>query len=51
VYFEIQARNPNSAQALTRLAAAIDRVQTAVKDHDAAAFTDLMSEGARKTSS
>jgi chorismate mutase / prephenate dehydrogenase len=45
VYFEIQARNPNSAQALTRLAAAIDRVQAAVQNNDADAFAALMQEG------
>lgn len=49
VYFEIQARNPNSAQALTRLAAAIDRVQVAVKNNDATGFTELMQEGQRRT--
>ena len=45
VYFEIQARNPNSAQALTRLAAAIGRVQAAVQNDDAEAFAALMEEG------
>ena len=45
VYFEIQARNPNSSQALTRLAAAIGRVQTAVQNDDADGFAALMQEG------
>jgi len=45
VYFEIQARNPNSAQALTRLSAAIGRVQSAVQNNDAEAFAALMEEG------
>ena len=51
VYFEIQARNPNSAQALTRLASAIDRVQTAIKNNDADAFAELMGEGQKRTTS
>ena len=49
VYFEIQARNPNSASALTRLASAIDRVQAAVKNNDASGFAELMEEGQRRT--
>jgi chorismate mutase/prephenate dehydrogenase len=49
VYFEIQARNPNSAQALARLATAIDRVQAAIRNEDADAFAELMGEGQQRT--
>jgi chorismate mutase/prephenate dehydrogenase len=49
VYFEIQALNPHSADALARLAHAIERVRAAVSSRDAAAFTALMREGEAKT--
>ena len=49
VYFEIQARNPNSANALRRLAAAIGRVQAAVKKQNASEFAALMAEGEQRT--
>lgn len=51
VYYEIQALNPHSADALNRLARAIDRVRDAVASRDAGAFTDLMREGEAKTTS
>ena len=49
VYFEIQAKNPNSAAALERLGAAVSRVATAVANQDANAFRDLMDEGRAHT--
>lgn len=49
VYYEIQALNPNSSAALTRLAQAIERVRAAVESPDAGAFRDLMREGEGKT--
>ena len=49
VYFEIQAKNPNSASALARLAAAVDRVTSAVSSDDVAAFRTLMDEGRART--
>jgi chorismate mutase/prephenate dehydrogenase len=49
VYYEIQALNPHSADALNRLAVAIDRVRAAVGSGDATAFTALMREGEAKT--
>jgi prephenate dehydrogenase len=45
VYFEIQARNPNSSAALERLAGAVARVASAVSSQDSAAFRALMDEG------
>ena len=50
VYYEIQARNPNSHVALERLATAVTRVATAVSTQDADAFRALMSDGASRTS-
>jgi len=49
VYFEIQAKNPNSAAALERLAAAVARVSAAVASDDAEAFRALMIEGQART--
>jgi len=49
VYYEIQARNPNSPVALERLARAVARVSDAVSGQDATAFRALMSDGAART--
>jgi chorismate mutase/prephenate dehydrogenase len=49
VYFEIQARNPNSAAALARLAGAVERVTAAVAGDDAGAFRALLEEGRLRT--
>jgi chorismate mutase/prephenate dehydrogenase len=45
VYFEIQAKNPNSAAALARLAAAVERVAGAVASQDQQGFRNLMELG------
>lgn len=45
VYFEIQAKNPNSAAALARLAGAVARVAEAVSSQDQEGFGALMAEG------
>jgi chorismate mutase/prephenate dehydrogenase len=49
VYYEIQAKNPNSMAALTRLADAVGRVMSAVSAQDAAGFRALMEEGQART--
>lgn len=49
VYFEIQAMNPHSTQALDRLRDAIDRIVAAVSARDPAGFRDLLREGRRRT--
>ena len=48
VYFEIQAKNPNSMNAIARLGEAIARVSAAVSSQDADAFRALMEEGQRR---
>ena len=48
VYFEIQAKNPNSMTAIARLADAVARVSAAVSSQDAEAFRALMVEGQRR---
>ncbi len=45
VYFEIQAKNPNSALALSRLSAAVGRVAGAVAAQDQEEFRALMDRG------
>jgi chorismate mutase/prephenate dehydrogenase len=49
VYYEIQAKNPNSTRALERLRAALDRIVSAVAARDAVAFRSLLEEGRRRT--
>jgi len=49
VYFEIQARNPHSREALDRLRASVERLQHAIEHDSAAEFTALMEEGRAKT--
>jgi len=49
VYFEIQARNPHSARAIARLAAAVGRVGEVVTAQDADGFRALMEEGQTRT--
>lgn len=49
VYFEIQSKNPHSAEALVRLRAALDRVVAAVEAPDSNAFRTLLEEGQRRT--
>lgn len=45
VYYEIQAKNPYSAQAIERLRAALSRLVSAIANHDSAAFRELLHEG------
>lgn len=49
VYFEIQAMNPHSAEALERLRAALDRIVAAVTARDAQGFRMLLEEGRGRT--
>jgi chorismate mutase/prephenate dehydrogenase len=49
VYYEIQARNPFSGEAIERLRAAIDRVAAAIASKDSTAFAQLMGEGQTRT--
>lgn len=49
VYFEIQAKNPNSAAALERLASAVQRVTAAVSSQNQSTFRELMAEGLAHT--
>jgi chorismate mutase/prephenate dehydrogenase len=49
VYYEIQAANPHAAGAVARLRDALDRLADAVRRQDAAGFTALMADGARRT--
>lgn len=48
LYYEIQSFNPNSGEALERLAAALDRLRAAVRDGDHAGFAELMHAGRRQ---
>jgi chorismate mutase/prephenate dehydrogenase len=50
VYYEIQASNPHSAAALTRLREAIDRIVEAAGAPDAGAFRALFEAGRARTS-
>lgn len=45
VYYEIQAKNPYSAQAIERLRDALARLVSATANHDSAAFRALLEEG------
>lgn len=49
VYYEIQARNPHSGEALERLSAAVQRVATAAGASDATEFRALFAEGQERT--
>ena len=49
VYFEIQAMNPHSADAVARLLAGLERIVTAVGSRDSAGFGALLEEGRRRT--
>lgn len=49
VYYEIQAGNPESIGALTRLRSALDRIVASVSARDLEAFRNLMAEGRRRT--
>ena len=49
VYYEIQAMNPHSAAALTRLRASIERMTAALEARDPEAFARLLEEGRRRT--
>ena len=51
VYFEIQASNPHSAQALERLRAALDRLVDTIRLRDPHEFRLLFDEGRRRTPS
>ncbi|HEU5179464.1 MAG TPA: prephenate dehydrogenase/arogenate dehydrogenase family protein [Candidatus Polarisedimenticolia bacterium] len=50
VYYEIQAGNPHSLQALERLRSALDRIIATVKGGDRKGFWALFVEGQRRTS-
>lgn len=50
VYFEIQADNPHSADALERLRVALNRIVTAIESRDPDEFRALFEEGQRRTS-
>jgi chorismate mutase / prephenate dehydrogenase len=49
VYYEIQAMNPHSGQALARLHEALERIVGMVTTRDAAGFGALLLEGRRRT--
>ncbi len=49
VYYEIQALNPHSADAVARLRAGLERMVAAVTSHDAPAFRALLEDGRRRT--
>jgi len=49
VYYEIQAGNPHSMEALERLRLALNRIAAAVKGHDPKGFQRLFEEGQRRT--
>ncbi len=50
VYYEIQAMNPHSSQALERLSAALNRIVAAVTSRDPKGFRALLEEGQRRAS-
>ena len=50
VYYEVQAENPHSAAALERMRAALERIGSAVRGRDAAAFGEILGEGRDRTS-
>ena len=45
LYYEIQSLNPNSGEALQRLASALDQLRSAIADEDREAFSALMLHG------
>lgn len=45
LYYEIQSLNPNSREALDRLAAALEKLRTALAQGDREAFAELMKRG------
>ncbi len=49
VYYEIQAENPNSADAIAKLAAALERLRAAVAARRPEEFAALMEEGRQRT--
>jgi len=49
VYYEIQAGNPHSMEALERLRLAIDRIVTTIRGRDSRGFQLLFDEGRRRT--
>jgi len=49
VYYEIQAMNPHSGEALARLSAALDRILATVGARDASGFRTLFDEGRART--
>jgi chorismate mutase/prephenate dehydrogenase len=49
VYYEIQAGNPHSMEALERLRLALDRIIATIKAGDAPGFCALFSEGGERT--
>ena len=50
VYYEIQAKNPYSAQAIERLRDALSRLVSAIANHDSEAFRRLLDEGKSRAS-
>lgn len=48
LYYEIQSLNPNSEEALSRFAYALDRLRTALARGDRQAFAELMQNGRRQ---
>jgi prephenate dehydrogenase len=49
VYYEIQADNPHSMEALDRLKSALTRVRRAVSSRSPESFGKLLAEGRRRT--
>jgi chorismate mutase/prephenate dehydrogenase len=49
VYYEIQAGNPHSMEALERLRIALDRIVAAIRNRDSKGFQLLFEEGRRRT--
>ncbi len=49
VYYEIQADNPHSLQALEKLRVALERIQEAAQNRRPEDFRQLMEEGKRRT--
>jgi chorismate mutase/prephenate dehydrogenase len=49
VYYEIQAGNPHSMEALERLGSALNRIVAAIRDRDSKGFQRLFDEGRRRT--
>jgi chorismate mutase/prephenate dehydrogenase len=51
VYYEIQAGNPHSMEALERLRTGLDRIVAAIKNHDLEEFQSMFDEGQSRTKS